>query len=144
MNMINDGGPAFPVWELNGNGQPEMTGFGMTLRDYFAAKAMAALIAEPVSDGWPSTVAHWATQLQWHTQMSGQDIVAHVAYMMADAMLRTREQQPRESVNADLLKASKEAEAALRNADANMNEQIAAAIARAAIASATGQEASND
>ena len=26
MNMINDGGPAFPVWELNGNGQPEMTG----------------------------------------------------------------------------------------------------------------------
>lgn len=49
--MINDGGPAFPVWELNGHGQPEMTGFGMTLRDFFAAKAMAALIAEPVSDG---------------------------------------------------------------------------------------------
>lgn len=32
-----DGGPAFPVWELNGHGQPEMTGFGMTLRDYGAA-----------------------------------------------------------------------------------------------------------
>lgn len=43
MNMINDGGPAFPVWELNGNGQPEMTGFGMTLRDYFAAKALPAM-----------------------------------------------------------------------------------------------------
>ena len=32
MNKINDGGFAFPVWELNGNGQPEMTGFGMSLR----------------------------------------------------------------------------------------------------------------
>ena len=40
MNKISDGGPAFPVWELNGHGQPEMTGFGMTLREYFAAKAM--------------------------------------------------------------------------------------------------------
>lgn len=29
MNKINDGGPAFPVWELNGQGKPEMTGFGM-------------------------------------------------------------------------------------------------------------------
>jgi len=91
MNKINDGGPAFPVWELNGHGQPEMTGFGLSVRDYFAAKAMAALIAEPVSEGWPSTVAHWATQLQRHTQMSGPEIVAHVAYMMADAMLKARE-----------------------------------------------------
>ena len=89
--MINDGGPAFPVWELNGKDIPEMTGFGMTLRDYFAGKAMAALIAEPVSEGWPSTVSHWASQLQGHAQMSGPDVVAHVAYMMADAMLRARE-----------------------------------------------------
>lgn len=64
---------------------------GMTLRDYFAAKAMAALIAEPVSDGWQSTVAHWANKLQGHAQMSGPDIVAHVAYMVADAMLKARE-----------------------------------------------------
>jgi len=71
-----DGGPAFPVWELNGNGQPEMTGFGLSVRDYFAAKAMAAIIAEP---------------LPMHTQMSGADIVAHAAYMMADAMLKARE-----------------------------------------------------
>lgn len=38
MNKINDGGRAFPVWELNGHGQPEMTGFGMSLRDYFATR----------------------------------------------------------------------------------------------------------
>ena len=42
-NMINDGGPAFPVWELNGQGKPEMTGFGMSIRDYFAAKALPAV-----------------------------------------------------------------------------------------------------
>jgi len=91
--QINDGGPAFPVWELNGKDQPEMTGFGLSVRDYFAAKAMAALIliSEPASKGWPSTVAHWANQVQGHSQMSGPDIVAHVAYMMADAMLRVRE-----------------------------------------------------
>jgi len=86
MNMINDGGPAFPLKESG-----TRDALGMTLRDYFAGKAMAALIAEPVSEGWPGTVAHWANQLQRHTQMSGLDIVAHVAYMMADAMLKARE-----------------------------------------------------
>lgn len=149
MNMINDGGPAFPVWELNGNGQPEMTGFGMSLRDFFAAKAMAALIAEPVSEGWTSTVARWANQVQGHTQMSGQDIVAHVAYMMADAMLRAREQQPRESVNAELLDAAKSARDALAVAikvawegstDADVAERVIIKKLDSAIARATGQE----
>src|SRR5690606_29234698 len=90
---IKDGGPAFPlpVEDLQCRFRFESGYGGMTLRDYFAAKAMAALIAEPVSEGWPGTVAHWANQLQRHTQMSGPDIVAHVAYMMADAMLKTRE-----------------------------------------------------
>lgn len=91
MNMINDGGLAFPVWELNGKGQPEMTGFGMTLRDYFAAKAMAAFIAEPVPEGESCTAFRWVSQLQMHTQMIGPDIVAHAAYMVADAMLKARE-----------------------------------------------------
>ena len=91
MNKINDGGPAFPVCGLNGQGKPEMTGFGMSIRDYFAARAMAALIAEPVSEMWPGTVAHWANQLQGHTQMSGSDIIAHLAYKLADAMLKARE-----------------------------------------------------
>lgn len=86
MNMINDGGPAFP---LKGPGARDA--LGMSLRDYFAAKAMAALIAEPVSEGWTSTVAHWANQLQGREQMSGTEIVAHVAYLMADAMLKARE-----------------------------------------------------
>ncbi|WP_424894425.1 hypothetical protein [Tepidimonas sp. HKU79] len=63
----------------------------MTLRDYFAAKAMAAFIAEPVNEGESGTAWRWASQLQMHTQMSGPDIFAHAAYMMADAMLKARE-----------------------------------------------------
>ena len=72
MSDIRNGGPAFPVWELNGNGQPEMTGFGMTLRDYFAAKAMQGLAANPES--WDMT----------------DEKVAEWAYNAADAMLRIR------------------------------------------------------
>lgn len=96
MNRINDGGPVFPgQWydfqPCTGDQIVREQWSGMTLRDYFAAKAMAALIAEPVSEGWPSTVSHWASQLQRLAQMSGPDVVAHVAYMMADAMLKARE-----------------------------------------------------
>jgi hypothetical protein len=89
MNKINDGGFAFPVWELNGNGQPEMTGFGMTLRDYFAAKAMHAIIAEPVGEGAESFLMYFKKRLGLKAE--GMDAYAQVAYAMADAMLRARE-----------------------------------------------------
>ena len=39
----NTGGPAFPQCSYNMKGGYDITG-GMTLRDYFAAKAMQALI----------------------------------------------------------------------------------------------------
>lgn len=84
---INDGGPAFP--EAGPRGMA-VGGEGMSLRDYFAAKAMAALIAEPVNEGYSSSAWHWTDQLRMHTQMSGPDIIAHAAYMMADAMLKAR------------------------------------------------------
>ncbi len=86
MNVIYDGGPAFPVWELNGQGKPEMTGFGLSIRDYFAAKAMAALIAEPLNEG--GTTVHRTRHL---LLSAGPDIIARAAYMMADAMLNARE-----------------------------------------------------
>ncbi len=74
MNTINDGGPAFPVWELNGKGIAEMTGFGMTLRDYFTAKAMQSILDQKdAHDGREYDSAAW------------------MAYRMADAMLRARE-----------------------------------------------------
>ena len=69
----NDGGPAFPH-----DGQQNYTG-GMTLRDYFAAKAMQAILYTSMraagSDGSVSF-----------------DLVAAAAYRMADAMLKARRQ----------------------------------------------------
>lgn len=40
----NDGGPAFPVLESGGAGL-ELTCTGMSLRDYFAGKALQGLLA---------------------------------------------------------------------------------------------------
>src|SRR5690606_35573028 len=42
---------------------------GHALRDYFAAKAMAAFIAEPVHEGESLTAWRWASQSRMHTQM---------------------------------------------------------------------------
>lgn len=69
MTHKHDGGPAFPVWELNGSGKAEMTDFGMSLLDYFAAKALPMCMT---ADG--SAIK-----------------VAEMAYSMADAMLAQRE-----------------------------------------------------
>ncbi len=47
---MNDGGPAFPVqtYDTTLEGQVvRATDYGMTLRDYFAAKAMQAFICKP-------------------------------------------------------------------------------------------------
>lgn len=60
----NDGGPAFP----GGWYQP-----GMSLRDYFAAKALAAILTH--RDAFED---------------SGESDVARMAYMQADAMLEIR------------------------------------------------------
>jgi hypothetical protein len=69
MSEIKDGGPAFPVPE------PGLE-CGMTLRDYFAAKAMQGLIA----------ASHDSDGVVDYNDMA----VACSAYAMADAMLRAR------------------------------------------------------
>lgn len=67
----NTGGPAFPNEGFNGWGTPEQ---GMTLRDYFAAKAMQALLAHPdCATDQPA------------------EVFARIAYVAADAMLKQRE-----------------------------------------------------
>jgi hypothetical protein len=68
MAEIDDGGQAFPNEGFNGWGTPET---GMTLRDYFAAKAMHALILN-----------HATTSP--HLSLSGR------AYEIADTMLAAR------------------------------------------------------
>jgi hypothetical protein len=65
--------PAFPT----GTGGNTPYSNGMTLRDYFAAKAMQALIASPrgTPDGRDGTYQYYAKN----------------AYIMEDAMLKVRE-----------------------------------------------------
>jgi hypothetical protein len=73
MSDTNTGGPAFPAFEHHaGYGQMMAVG-GMTLRDYFAAKAMQGFMANK------SNPMHYQPEedAQW-------------AYMIADAMLKAR------------------------------------------------------
>ena len=70
MNVIT-GGPAFPFTEFQNDGA-KVSAYGMTLRDYLAAKAMAAyLVAANGNPPEPETTAE-------------------CAYFMADAMLAER------------------------------------------------------
>jgi hypothetical protein len=71
MSNTNTGGPAFPYEERDYSGNPSKDHFGMTLRDYFAAKAMQAVIARGDDTNRPG-MAEWS-------------------YAMADAMLKARE-----------------------------------------------------
>ena len=74
------GEPAFPhQWDHGAAGIQSFS--GMTLRDYFAAKALPAIYKDTCEC---ARVEGWA--LGWH------DDVAAEAYKMADAMLKAREQ----------------------------------------------------
>ena len=85
MKKINDGGPAFPQRVENNNDEPFVVhgvklepGYfvqfrGMALRDYFAAKAMQGILANPESR-YQRNLGEWA-------------------YKAADAMLAERESQ---------------------------------------------------
>ena len=66
----NTDGPAFPTPRYE---RGDMYSLGMTLRDYFAAKAMQGMLACPVQP------------------QSGADMYARDAYVVADAMLKARE-----------------------------------------------------
>ena len=74
MNEINDGGPAFP-WPVPAQHQAYT---GMTLRDYFAAKAMQSVMngaVLPTKDD----------RDKWLPQ------IGDLVYEVADAMLKARE-----------------------------------------------------
>jgi hypothetical protein len=73
MSTVNTGGPAFPAhenWRIDS---------GMTLRDYFAAKAMQIYMADQ------ELIALYS-QLGKNAKRE----IAVTAYMMADAMLEAR------------------------------------------------------
>ncbi len=74
---MNTGGPAFPI-EINS----EMTCLGMTLRDYFAAKAMQANLTNPE-----------LMKVVTSSEVIGAefaDRLANISYKYADAMLKAR------------------------------------------------------
>lgn len=68
------GGPAFPTTEFNHAGQIIPGSDGMTMRDYFAAKALQRFIGTEDENGMRY------------------DQVSKVCYMYADAMLKARNQ----------------------------------------------------
>jgi len=71
MNDTNTGGPAFPFEYFDEQLQRARVIHGMTLRDYFAAKAMQGLLAGSLK----SSETH---------------LIARDCYAMADAMLKAR------------------------------------------------------
>jgi len=73
MSNTNTGGPAFPHID-SGCGRFEE---GMTLRDYFAAKAMQGMLSNP--------------KLQEQILAAGQSWIEESAWAVADAMLKARE-----------------------------------------------------
>jgi hypothetical protein len=73
MSTPNDGGPAFPT--ADANYETKYAGAGLSVRDYFAAKAMQGLLASNA----PMTSA-----------VKGTALVSQAAYLMADAMLEER------------------------------------------------------
>jgi hypothetical protein len=85
MSDINTGGPAFPrapftyIDNSNGLDWAVREQSGMTLRDYFAAKAMQSTLADNAYVERTETPAEWLA------------IVAKASYEMADAMLKARD-----------------------------------------------------
>jgi len=71
MNTPNDGGPAFPTMDNS----EHYRHLGMTMRDYFASAALTGCLAASHTDGEPEDFAR-------------------VAYGLADAMLKAREDKP--------------------------------------------------
>lgn len=72
MSEKNDGGPAFPIGST-----PEEWGNGMTLRDYFAAKAMQAWFSDQEASFFDPKM---------------QERAANCSYRIADAMLKARQE----------------------------------------------------
>ena len=72
--------PAFPLHDA-GNGVPFDN--GMTLRDYFAAKAMQSIL--------PTYKDVFDDETQSEGDPSFPELLAKDAYIMADAMMKVRE-----------------------------------------------------
>jgi hypothetical protein len=77
MSNTNTGGPAFPQSDRVTASISIADSQGMTLRDYFAAKAMQGMLANP--------------KLQEQILKAGQSWIEESAWKVADAMLKERQ-----------------------------------------------------
>jgi len=76
--MNNDGSPAYPNPEAGQQHFSDMAAYtGLTLRDYFAARAMQGFLANPAQDYAPMTSAAMSA-------------VVWDAWEIADAMIKSR------------------------------------------------------
>ena len=86
IDTINDGGPAFPLKE-----PLTSDSLGMSLRDYFAAKAMLALLTH--HGGYTGDEADQSSIPCLREDVLDVDSLAQYAYSQADAMLAEREKK---------------------------------------------------
>lgn len=79
----NDGGPAFPVLDhkIGYHADIRQKEAGISVRDYFAAKAMQAFLS--------GHIAHYGNKIDWPF-----DWITSEAWDVADAMLATRDAPP--------------------------------------------------
>jgi len=83
-DTTNDGGPAFPTENAMQTGPSSCRYEGMTMRDYFAAKAMQGdLASQDEHEG------HWMSDASTDDLMER----ARFYYRVADAMLKARDGQ---------------------------------------------------
>jgi hypothetical protein len=94
-DQINDGGPAFPEAGLSGlpNDMFIQPRPGMTLRDYFAAKAMQGLLSHHGLYEEDASHHGLASKEEQKDRESAVpfDQLAVAAYAMANAMLKARQ-----------------------------------------------------
>lgn len=90
MSNINNGGPAFPTENAHQSSASTWHHEGMTLRDYFAAKALQGDAAS--GDGFLTGPVEIKGHEAWAEKSWQDDIYskAKLYYQMADAMLRAR------------------------------------------------------
>ena len=89
MVVIVNNPPAFPTGIItDGKGQIIGGSNGMTLRDYFAAKALQGYIS---ARGWHPDFTYPA-DFNFDAGKRAADAVAAASYQYADAMLKAREQ----------------------------------------------------
>lgn len=88
IDTINDGGPAFPLKE------PLTSDYlGMSLRDYFAAKAVPCAYKYWMEDYYHPQSENGAENEERTSLTGSMEWIAEYAYDLADAMLAARDRK---------------------------------------------------